>query len=413
MSKLFRGFKNASYLAAGNLASRVIVFVGFVFIARILGPEEYGIYVTVGTFVGFFQIFLILGMERVIVREGSKDIESANKIYNRTIGFKNLLILLAVSLCIIVAFFSPYELRTKIYIVIFSSQLAYMGFKYFIDSIYQIKEKMHYMAFFEILNRFLFVAVSVAFLYMGFGLLSVFIIAFLSYAVTIFLDYKYSQRFIKFDFFSKVYFDREIIKPALTFSLLSFMVFLTSRVDFLMISFLGTPADVGIYGVSYKVAEQGIMLRNVVATAFFPIFVKTFYKHTIMGKKVIIYSVLFFVIVILGCTLVWFFVEDIISYLFGSEYMQSGAILRVLIFYLGFGWATLPFNVALQATHNEKFFLIPYSIMAVLNIALNYVLFLIFGVIGIAYSTVIIWVIGGSIICIFGYSKMKKQKYFS
>ena len=91
--------------------------------------------------------------------------------------------------------------------------------------------------------------------------------------------------------------------------------------------------------------------------------------------------------------------------------MQSGAILSVLIFYLGFAWATLPFSVILQATHNEKFFLIPHSIMAGLNIVLNYVLFLKFGLIGIAYSTIAVWVIGGLIINIFGYRVMKKQKY--
>lgn len=413
MSKIFRGFKNATYLAAGNLVSKLIMFVGIIFIARILGPEQYGIYVTVGAFVGFFQIFLVLGLCRILVREGSKDLDSANEIFNRTIGFQNLLIITAVALCIIIAFFMPYELQTKIYIVIYSSQLAYIGLKNFIGSVYQIKEKMQYMAFFEILNRLLFVTVSIAFLYMGFGLFSLFIVAFLSYAVTMFLDYKYAQRFLKFDFFSKVYFDPKIVKPALIFSLIAFLSFLISRVDLLMISFLGTPADVGIYGVSYKVAEQGMMLRNVTVTAFFPIFVKIFYKRSIMGKKVILYSVFFLVFILLGCTGVSFFVKDIISFLFGSEYLQSGTILSVLIFYLGFAWATLPFTVALQATHNEKFFLIPNSIMAGLNIVLNYVLFLKFGLMGIAYSTIIVWVIGGVIMSVFGYSRMKKQKYLS
>jgi O-antigen/teichoic acid export membrane protein len=180
-----------------------------------------------------------------------------------------------------------------------------------------------------------------------------------------------------------------------------------------MISFLGTPSDVGIYGVSYKVAQQGMMLRNVTSTAFFPIFVKIFNERSMKGRKVVTYSLLFLIVILLGCTGLSFFIKDIIAFLFGSAYLQSGAILSVLIYYLGFAWAVLPFTVILQATHNEKFFLIPNSMMAGLNIVLNYVLFLKFGLIGIAYSTIAVWVVGGSIIGIFGYSLMKKQKYLT
>ena len=52
--KFFRGIKNASYLAAGNIVSQLISFVGLIYIARLLGPDDYGVYVTVGAFVSLF-----------------------------------------------------------------------------------------------------------------------------------------------------------------------------------------------------------------------------------------------------------------------------------------------------------------------------------------------------------------------
>ena len=54
-----------------------------------------------------------------------------------------------------------------------------------------------------------------------------------------------------------------------------------------MISYLGTARDVGTYGVAYKIAIQGVMLRNVTATAFFPIFVKHFHNKTMEGSRLI------------------------------------------------------------------------------------------------------------------------------
>ena len=54
--KLFRGLKNASYLTVGYILSMIINFIGFIYIARLLGPSNYGIYATVGAFVGLFNI---------------------------------------------------------------------------------------------------------------------------------------------------------------------------------------------------------------------------------------------------------------------------------------------------------------------------------------------------------------------
>ena len=71
---LKRGLANASFRTAGNFLSQAISFVGFVFIARMLGAEDYGIYVTVGAFVGMFDLLLLTGLHKTILREGSKNV---------------------------------------------------------------------------------------------------------------------------------------------------------------------------------------------------------------------------------------------------------------------------------------------------------------------------------------------------
>ena len=276
MSKLLIGIKNASYLAGGNFITQVITLVGFIYIARMLGPDDYGIYVTVGAFVGIFDILLLSGLSKTVVREGSKDLFSMHVSLEKTIGVRNLLILVAIVVCIISSFFTPYEFQTRLYIIIFSSRFVYDGLREFLETIYQTTEKMQYISIFGIVDRILFVSLSIIFLYLGFGLLALFLIALFSSLSTLLINYKVSKKFVKFNFFSKIQIDKNLLKPALVFSLLGFFGFLISRIDLLMISFLGTAKDVGIYGVANKIAHQGIMLRNFTATAFFPIFVNGF-----------------------------------------------------------------------------------------------------------------------------------------
>jgi len=411
MSSISRGIKNASYLAIGNLITQFISFIGFIFIARMLGPDNYGIYVTVGSFVGLFEILLLRGLNKTIIREGSKDISSMHTFLKKTIGMRNLLIITAIIVCIIFSFFTPYELQTKLYIILFSFQLAYTGLKGFLATIYQATEKMQYISIFGIINRVIFVSLSIAFLYRGFGVLALFLIALFSNLLTISANYFYSRRYVRFNFFSKLQFDNNLLKPTIIFSLLGFAIFLTTKIDLVMISLLGTAKDVGIYGVAFKISQLGIMLRNVIAMAFFPIFIKQFHTHKMKAKQLIKYSVFFLILIFVLSLVVSFFVEDIVSILLGSEYHNSGEILRVLIFYLAFSWSTLPFTTAAQATQNEKYMLIIWSIMAALNIPLNYLLFIKYGLIGIAYSTLVVTAAGLFLISYITLKVMKKQGY--
>jgi len=66
---IFRGLINASYLSIGHFVSMAINLIGFIFIARLLGPNDYGIYVTVGAFVGMFDIITFYGINKVVLRE--------------------------------------------------------------------------------------------------------------------------------------------------------------------------------------------------------------------------------------------------------------------------------------------------------------------------------------------------------
>ena len=100
MSKMLRGLKNASYLTIGHLLIQIISFIGFIFIARFLGPSDYGIYVTVGSFVGIFEVFVFKGLDRVVLREGSKDESSMHILLEKTIGLRNLLIIIALQFII-------------------------------------------------------------------------------------------------------------------------------------------------------------------------------------------------------------------------------------------------------------------------------------------------------------------------
>lgn len=407
--KIWRGLKNASYLTIGYFLSLFINFFGLIFIARLLGPSDYGIYAAVVAFVGLFTIINLTGITKVVLREGAKNLDKMGYYLERTTGIKILFTLIAIMACIIFAFLSPYSFREQFYIFVFSFTLIDNSFHGFFGSVFQAAEKMQYNSVLTILRSVLFVPISIAFLYMGFGLLALFLISLFSHFITLIISYRLTKRFLIFKFWNKIKWDKSLLIPAIIFSILSFTYLLTTKIDVVMISWLSTSKDVGLYGVAHQITFTGVSVRNLLGVAFFPIFVKSFHKNMVRWRNLLKYAfILGFVLLILA-VLGSFLSRPAINLLFGLSYSESGVILSVLIFYLALVFFSIPFTNTLQATHNERNILKVCWISPTINIGLNYLFFNIFGLIGIAYSTLVVGFVSVLITVLVTWSSLKKQ----
>ena len=114
------------------------------------------------------------------------------------------------------------------------------------------------------------------------------------------------------------------------------------------------------------------------------------YKNVIKWKKLMKYAFLLGLGLLLISAVGSLFSEQAITLLFGPKYSESGIILSVLIFYLAFTFFSLPFTNTIQATHNESNILKICWVGPCLNIGLNILFFKLFGLIGIAYSTLVV-----------------------
>ena len=85
----------------------------------------------------------------------------------------------------------------------------------------------------------------------------------------------------------------------------------------------------------------------------------------------------------------------------------------LLVFFLAGVWGTLPFTIAAQATHNENLMLRIRTVMAIFNISLKCVFFNMYGLVGIAYCTLLIWGFGSAAMCALPYRAMKRQGYLA
>ena len=412
-SQFGRGFKNASYLGMGTFVGQVIGFIGFLFIARMLGKEQYGIFVIVMNFVFFFHIFTLPGLQKVIVREGSKDTAGFSKVLDHTIGLRFVFICIAMALCVGVSFFTAYSPLVKTLIIIMSAEIIYFGLDSFFSAIYQTAQRMQYIALFQLYLRILVTGLSIAILLLGGTVTVILVVNLFSRFLVLFLNYFRTRRFFKFKLNFRIRADSALIKATFVFSLMNFINAFVIRIDVLMVSFLTNEENVGIYGVAHELGREGILLRNILATAFFPIAIKFFTKNQIKVRTIFLYSLILFGIVSLGSLLIFFFSEDMVVLLFKEDFRLSGQILKALVFYLPFAFFILPFSTSLQATHNEKLLIPIYGMSALMNIPLNLVLYHRFGLVGIAYSTIIVYFLQSVVLMFVATKFLKRRGHFA
>lgn len=408
---LHRGLKNASSLSLGNLVSQAVGFVGLLFIARLFGPERYGIYATVLAFVTFFEIFDLSGLLKVIVREGSKDVGSFERTLDNTIFLKTAFFSLALVLCVGASFLTRYSRTIKVLIIIYSIELVYSGLESFLSAIYQTFEKMQYLAAFTVLTRVLITVLSIVFLYLGAGVLVILLVNLFSRFLVLSINYVCSRRFARFRFNFRLSLDPRILKATIVFSLMGIINTVAIKIDVLMISFLAASRDVGVYSVAQTFTNEGLILRNAAAMAFFPAAVKLFHSGTVKARTLMRYSFVLFFAVLAGCLALSLFAPGLIVLLFGDKYAASGHIFRYLLFCLPSAFFMLPFTTALQATHNEQLLLVVVAIAAALNVPLNILFFYEFGLIGIAYSTLVVFLAQAVALYALSVRRMKRQGY--
>lgn len=403
------GLRNLSFLTIGNIISIIINFFGFIVFARILGPSELGVYGTVGSFVGIFSLFFLRGINTVVLREGAKEIGRLKQYYEKTIGLKVFFTIISILLCIGIALFMPYGIREKFFIVIFSITLVYRSFEGYLGSAFQAADKMYYNAALLVFNRLLFIPTAIITLYLGYGLFGLFIVSILSQFVTLIGFVKLSRKIVVFKYLQGIFWNKKLLKSTFIFSILEFTTLLATKIDIVMLSIMSNSTGVGLYLVAFQIVESFIVVRNLTSMSFFPTFVKMFHKKKVKWLNLIKISVVLGSMVLIVVGIISIFSEQIVVLLVGEKYSSSGSILSILLFYIAFTFFTIPLISAMKATNNEGLLLKISWIGPTLNIGFNIVFFYMFGIIGIAYSTLLSSIIKLPVLTFIVWKTLKKQ----
>lgn len=381
--------KNTLYLTLASVGQKVIAFVYFLFLARIMMPDLTGQYFLAVSITVIFTVVADMGITPVVIREVAKAPERAKEFLSHALALKMPLILIAMIAATATGAGLGYDQSLQKLIMFATLVLG-------LDAIH--------LLFYGVLRGFQNLKFESIGIFMGMittGTLGG-LVLWLSPSLTLLIGALLMGsvvnlsvsgiKIVKILGWSALrphWSRREILwimKTALPFALASLFVKIYSYIDSIFISKFLDTAAVGIYSIAYKFTYAFQFLPLAFVAALYPGMSAVVGKDAAALKRIfnkaIWYMALLSAPIVLG---LWAVAPEVVL-LAGPEYIESTIVLQTLVFVLLPIFLDFPIGSLLNAADRQSTKTAIMGVTMVINVVLNWFLIPEIGVLGAAYA---------------------------
>jgi PST family polysaccharide transporter len=389
---LQQALANTGWLFGDKILRMGVGLLVGVWVARYLGPAQFGLFSYATAFVALFGAVATLGLPGIVVRDLVKEPESAQEVLATAFGLQLLGGLLALALAVgVMAWLRPDDPLSRTMVAILGSALVLKATdvaKYWFEARVQSK----YTVVVENTAFLLMAAGKVGLILTGAPLLA-FVWITLGEAVLVAAGMLWIYRrqmgmLIRWQ--PRLARTRQLLRESWPLILSGLAVMVYMRIDQIMLGEMLGDDAVGIYSAAVRISEVWYFVPIAIVASVFPSIIEA--KKIDEGlylrrlQKLYDLMVLFAVAVALPLS---FLSNSVVSLLYGSIYQQAGQVLAIHT------WALVFYSLSLAGSkwflaENRQILTLQRHILGVLtNVLFNLLLIPRHGVIGAAWATLI------------------------
>ncbi len=375
------------------------IFVGLfvsVWVARYLGPTDFGEFSYILSFVGIFSVLATLGLDSIVVRELVAENIDEGKIIGTAFLLKIIGFFLVIAAILFAIPFTSNNSYTNILIFIVAGATIFQSFNV-VDMYFQSKVLSKYVVYANFISLFISSIVKIIFILNEYSLIYfIWVIVFDSLILAAGLVYFFTTKStisiknLKFDKETSFF----LLKDSWPLIFSGIVISIYMRIDQIMIREILNIESVGQYAAAHKISSAWYFVPSVIVSSLFPAIIKAkkdnhelyLYRLQFLYDFMIWIGVFVAIVITLNA-------DAIISLLYGSQYNQSSQVLAIHIWtvvVMNFGivwskWLILE-NMQRYGLYGDIFSLL-------VNIVLNLFLIRLYGINGAAIATFISYLI--------------------
>ena len=382
--------KNFFYLFCDKFLASIINFFVLIYIARYLGPENFGILSYAYSIIAIVFSLSSLGLEQIIIKDlinfKSKTFEIVGTALFARITVTVILIILWSIISISVVDRIVYYLG-----IIISLNYLFLSFD-IIDYFFQSVSKFKLKTIARISGILISASFKLLFIYLHLDLV---FFGFIYILDALFVSFFYIYFFRKegFELYKiKINFEYLIgsSKKALPLLLSTLIIIIYMRTDQIMIKQFLDSNSVGYYTAALKISEIWYFFPVAIGQIIYPNLIKFKEEAESKYKKYLqkVYDLMIYIS--LPVALLFTFLSDsVINFIYGTDYLEANSVLSIHI------WSSLFVFVGIISTrwlvieNLQRYTFVRSVIGVVVNIGLNFALIPKFGISGAAIATLI------------------------
>lgn len=383
---------NLNWLFADKVLRLLGGLIIGIWIARYLGPEQFGIFNYALAFVALFGAVAKLGIDQIVVRDLTGSPEKQGAILGTTFALKLVAGLIALILVLPAAWLAQDGDGTfMILIGVVAAGMLFNALDAY-DIYYQAHVMSRYVVYARSASFLLFSAVRVGLIFGEYPLVYFAAAATLEIALGgIVLVWSYQRKHATEQ---KWYFHREtmasLLKDGWPLIISSALIVVHTRIDQVMIGQMLGHAEVGIYSAAIRLSESWLFVPLIIVQTVTPYLLKlretnvSYYQIRLFQ----LYSLMFWLGTLVGVG-AFLFGEFFVVLLFGEEY-RAAFLPLVLTIWTGIFISQSVARGVWMVGENLQGYRLANNLIAVpMNIALNWLLIPKYGVVGASVASLI------------------------
>lgn len=381
-------FRNILHLFYGDFLGKALYFLAFVYLARTLGVEQYGVLEFAMSVLTYFLLVADGGIELWAVRNSIRE-GDVPTLVGRVLPLR---ILLAVGTCIALVLLLPIFpdfpgliplmllLGVTLLVQAVNLKWVFMG-----------QERLAWVGIGLAIGQVVFALAVFGFIEHPADLLWIPVFRFIGDGgMAVYFCILYFNQYGKFRMTFSVQGATAILKPALVMGISLGLGLISYNFDSVLLGLLVGPTAVGLYGVAYRPLTVALAMPLTYFQGLFPSLARTYKEgpdafRALMGRSLGVTSIVAVPFGVGG----FFLAEPLIAFLFGDAYRDGVPALQIL------AWSGL--FVVLRGTYKYGFHAAGIPVLDLqcggvavgINVVLTIVLIPPFGIIGAAVATVL------------------------
>lgn len=389
-------FKNTGWMFIGQFLSLIASFFVGAWVARYLGPANYGVFNYAVSFVGLFAFIAPLGVDAILYRELISHPEQHDELMGTSFRLKLVGGFFAFTAAALSAYFLESSYLVKVIVIIFAASfifqaynIAHTFFNSRVESVKNVKTQIWATLISAVLK------ISLVFGHLGIiwlGVISL-IESVMIATGSIYFYYQGGWRLKSWKFNPAL--AKKILSSSWLLMLSSAATFIYLKIDQVMVGRLLGNTEVGLYAAAVKLSEIWYFIPGIICGSLFPAIINAkkaggaIYRHRLNS----LYKLMVFLAVIIAIPLS-LFSKFLIGLIFGGDYLMAAPILSIYI-WSGVGlFLGVAINQYLTSENKLKTIFILSLVTMMANVILNLIFIPSIGLTGAAWATAISYLLG-------------------